>query len=173
MRKADAATPGEWARGQRMVVGLSYYTTSLEKREQLAPISEQRGTAQKPMPGVLLATCNRIELYSWVTGRRGRSAAMLARALTEAAGVPLATFESDLFTKSGPQALRHLVRVVSGLDSLVVGDVQIHGQVGASLRLASRRGRQCRRSWRREHALYSSIAPRSTRGGWRRIIPRS
>ena len=37
MRKADAATPGEWARGQLMVVGLSYYTTSLEKREQLAP----------------------------------------------------------------------------------------------------------------------------------------
>src|SRR5437660_11614702 len=71
MRKADAATPGEWARGQLMVVGLSYYTTSLEKREQLASISEQRGTAQKPMPGVLLATCNRIELYSWVTGRRG------------------------------------------------------------------------------------------------------
>ena len=67
MRKADAATPGEWARGQLMVVGLSYHTTSLEKREQLAPISErseQRGTAQKPMPGVLLATCNRIELYS-------------------------------------------------------------------------------------------------------------
>ena len=64
MRKADAATPGEWPRGQLMVVGLSYRTTSLEKREQLAPISEQRGTAEKPMPGVLLATCNRIELYS-------------------------------------------------------------------------------------------------------------
>ena len=65
MRKAHAATPGEWARAQLMVVGLSYRTTSLEKREQLAPISErseQRGTAQKPMPGVLLATCNRIEL---------------------------------------------------------------------------------------------------------------
>jgi glutamyl-tRNA reductase len=139
MRKADAATPGEWARGQLMVVGLSYRTTSLEKREQLAPISErseQTGTAQKPMPGVLLATCNRIELYSWVTGRRGRSAATLARAMAEAAGVPLATFESDLFTKSGPQALRHLVRVVSGLDSLVVGDVQIHGQARAALRLA-------------------------------------
>src|SRR5947209_497902 len=80
MRKADAATPGEWARGQLMVVGLSYHTTSLEQRAQLAPISEQRGTAQKPMPGVLLATCNRIELYSWVTGRRGRSAAIGARA---------------------------------------------------------------------------------------------
>src|SRR6266849_1561138 len=135
MRKADAATPGEWARGQLMVVGLSYHTTSLEKREQLAPISErserseQRGAALKPMPGVLLATCNRIELYSWVTGRRERSAATLARALAEAAGVPLATFESDLFTKWGPHALRHLVRVVSGLDSLVVGAVQIHGQV--------------------------------------------
>src|SRR5712691_10590742 len=74
MRKADAATLGAWARGLLMVVGLSYHTTSLEKREQLAPISEQRGTAQKPTPGVLLATCNRIELYSWVTGRRGRSA---------------------------------------------------------------------------------------------------
>src|SRR6266516_4902112 len=132
MRKADAATPGEWPRGQLMLVGLSYRTTSLEKRAQLAPISEQRGTAQKPMPGELLATCNRIELYSRVTGRRGRSAAMLARALAEAAGVPLATFESDLFTKSGPQALRHLVRIVSGLDSLVVGDVQIHGQVTRS-----------------------------------------
>ena len=85
-----------------MVVGLSYHTTSLEQRAQLA--------------------------------------AMLARALAEAAGVPLATFESDLFTQSGPQALRHLVRVVSGLDSLVVGDVQIHGQVRAALRLASASG---------------------------------
>src|SRR5437660_7958566 len=103
MRKADAATPGEWARGQLMVVGLSYHTTSLEKREQLAPISEQWGTAQKPMPGVLLATCNRIALYSWVRGRRGRSAAMLARALGEAEGMHLATFESDLFTTSGPE----------------------------------------------------------------------
>src|SRR5713226_6534753 len=67
---------------------------------------------------------------------RGTPAAS-ARALAEAAGVPLATFESDLFTESDPQALRHLVRVVSGLDSLVVGDVQIHGQVRAALRLAS------------------------------------
>src|SRR6266852_9761206 len=129
-----------------MVVGLSYHTAPLERRETPATISErsergeQRGTAHKPMPGVLLATCNRIELYSWLTGRRGRSAATLASALAEAAGVPLATFESDLFTQSGPQALRHLVRVVSGLDSLVVGDVQIHGQVRAALRLASANG---------------------------------
>jgi glutamyl-tRNA reductase len=65
---------------------------------------------------------------------------MLAKALAEAAGVPLATFESDLFTKSGPQALRHIVRVVSGLDSLVVGDVQIHRQVRAALRLGSASG---------------------------------
>jgi hypothetical protein len=51
MRKADAATPGEGARGQLMVVGLSYHTPSLEKREQLAPISEQKGHCTKPHAG--------------------------------------------------------------------------------------------------------------------------
>jgi Glutamyl-tRNAGlu reductase, N-terminal domain len=51
-----------------MVVGLSHRTASLEVREQLARASETWREASLPAPGVLLATCNRIELYSWVTG---------------------------------------------------------------------------------------------------------
>jgi glutamyl-tRNA reductase len=136
----DTAKAGERTRGQLVVVGLSHHTASLELREPLALASEHWGKPSRSVPGVLLATCNRLELYSWVTGRRAGATARVGTALVKAAGLPLATFESSLFTKVGLDAIRHLVRVVSGLDFVVLGDIQIQGQVCAELRLASGNG---------------------------------
>ena len=60
----------------------------------------------------------------------------LQRRLSKAAGIPLAELKPYLKTAVGAEALLHLVRVASGLDSLVVGEEQIRGQVREALRSA-------------------------------------
>jgi glutamyl-tRNA reductase len=136
----ETASTDDWTRGQLMVAGVSHRTASLDVREQLARAYETWREATLSIPGVLLATCNRVELYNWVPVRSTGAPARLATAVANAAGLPLATFESSLFTKVGLDAVLHLVRVVSGLDSVVLGDSQIHAQVRAALRLASANG---------------------------------
>jgi glutamyl-tRNA reductase len=82
-----------------------------------------------PAPSVLLATCNRVEVYAWAATRPAELGHKLGRRLARAAGVPFALVAPHLFTFTGPDAVLHLVRVVAGLDSLVLGDEQIRGQV--------------------------------------------
>jgi glutamyl-tRNA reductase len=71
MRK-ETANADDWTRGQLIVVGLSHRTASLGVRAQLARAYETWREATLPISGVLLATCNRVELYSWVPRRRAR-----------------------------------------------------------------------------------------------------
>lgn len=125
------------------VVGLSHRTAPIEIRERFAlsgarleawieRLLEQPGVSQC----VVLSTCNRTECYvagapSAAVGRR------VARALVEEAGVPGG--HEHLFRHDGLAAVQHLFRVTSGLDSLVIGEPQIQGQVSAAYREAERR----------------------------------
>ncbi len=114
-----------------LVVGVSHHTAPLELREKLAVngdaltelIEEVRREAFAE--SVVLSTCNRVELYG--AADDPAAAAARARALLDGrAGRPL---DDELYTHRGRDAVRHTFRVTSSLDSMVVGEPQILGQV--------------------------------------------
>ncbi|MFH1487141.1 MAG: glutamyl-tRNA reductase [Chloroflexota bacterium] len=127
-----------------VVVGVNHKTAPLEVREKLAlgrsQLSEALTTLCQYVPqGAILSTCNRAELYSAVehpatAGKRIRSF------LCEYNGLPPDDISGCLYTHSGPDAVRHLFRVASGLDSMILGEYQILGQVRSALEEAEAAG---------------------------------
>ncbi len=117
------------------VVGLNHRTAPIEVRERfafaatevpdaLAHVLESDAIAE----AVLLTTCNRTEFYLH-PGDSERSISVVTATLdAQAAGLPKPT-ERYLYVKRGREVVDHLYRVVSGLDSMVLGEVQIQGQV--------------------------------------------
>jgi glutamyl-tRNA reductase len=118
-----------------LMVGLSHHAAPLEVRERVV-VDEATWRAHAPrhVSTLLLSTCNRVEVYAWIEGRTQRAARTLMRSFARAADVPLTDIEPYLTVRSDRDALLHLVRVASGLDSLLVGEEQIRGQVRAALR---------------------------------------
>jgi glutamyl-tRNA reductase len=113
------------------VAGLSYKTTPVEVREKLA-VQRARlqccGCRLKLRGGldevVLLSTCNRVEIYgvsAWIHGR-------VHQLFQELTGSDF-DFTPHLYVKEGAEAAKHLFAVASGLDSLVIGETEITGQV--------------------------------------------
>jgi glutamyl-tRNA reductase len=118
-----------------LMLGLSHHAAPLEVRERfVVDEATWRAHAPRQFSTLLVSTCNRVEVYAWIEGRTQRAAQTLMRCLARAAEVPLADVEPYLTTRTGRDALLHLVRVTSGLDSLLVGEEQIRGQVRAALR---------------------------------------
>jgi glutamyl-tRNA reductase len=107
---------------QVSVAGISHKTAPLERRERFAlqPDIAGRMLAGLGAEAFLLVTCNRTELYGT------RESADLERALLNAAG---GGDGADLYLKSGGEAVGHLFSVAAGLDSMIVGEPQILGQV--------------------------------------------
>lgn len=116
-----------------IVVGLSHLTAAVEVREALAkkPLEAGRfNSLIKEAAGladcVVLATCSRFEVYA---AADGAGEARLVAALEARAGRSL---DGVLYAHRGPAAARHLMRVASGLDSWIVGETEILGQVKAA-----------------------------------------
>lgn len=114
-----------------IVVGINHRGASLEIRERIAYASSEVGNALSELRDassahetVLLSTCNRTELY-FVEGDAdvvpAAWAALSARLGDDASGYGYVRRDRD--------AVAHLFRVTSGLDSMVLGEAQIHGQV--------------------------------------------
>jgi glutamyl-tRNA reductase len=118
-----------------IMIGLSHHAAPVDVRERVA-IDEAtwRASAPDTLATVLVSTCNRVEIYTWVDGRPAAAVRSLQRSLARAAGCDLAQLLPYLTVRTGRDALLHLVRVVSGLDSLVIGEEQIRGQVRDGLR---------------------------------------
>lgn len=123
--------------GRLFVLGISHHAAPVEVREQLA-LDEATWRVHAPAEPatILLSTCNRVEVYTWLHGRTEPVRRRLLRALSRATGMPLGEIEPYAVARSGIVALRHLVRVASGLDSLLIGEEQIRGQVREALRSA-------------------------------------
>lgn len=127
------------------VVGLSHHTTPVEVRERLAfaeaelPEALRRAAQLTTGEALLLSTCNRVELYlagdAPLDALRSRVAAFLAQEHS----LPGA-LESHLYAHQSEDALRHLFRVAASLDSAVIGEPQILGQVKAAFEVAQRAG---------------------------------
>jgi glutamyl-tRNA reductase len=117
------------------VVGISWRTAPVAVREKLAFREEELGntltamTTQLPVAeALLISTCNRVEVYG--VAKPGSDAPSAVRAfLAEQRGVKAKDVAEHLYEHRGSEAVRHVFRVASSLDSLVVGEAQILGQL--------------------------------------------
>jgi glutamyl-tRNA reductase len=127
--------------GRLLMLGVSHHAAPLEVRERLA-IDEVvwRQHAPRQTPSILLSTCNRVEVYAWVEGRTDTTRRSLIRAMSRATNMEADEFEPYTVARTSREALLHLVRVASGLDSMLVGEEQIRGQVRQALRSAEESG---------------------------------
>jgi glutamyl-tRNA reductase len=115
------------------VIGLSYRTTPFEVRERLVFSKSELGPALEALRGLegieeclLLSTCNRTEVYLVTEGEPPVSAVL--GMLGGHGGVPPATLEPATYVHR-EQAVQHLFRVAAGLDSMIVGEAEILGQI--------------------------------------------
>jgi glutamyl-tRNA reductase len=125
-----------------LAVGCSYHTTPVEVRERLAvseaqlPHALDALTEQLNCEAVILSTCNRVEFYlgqvldqAPSAPREALEADAIARFLAEFHGLPVEEVTPHLYVHRQGDAVRHLFRVAASLDSLIVGEGQIAGQV--------------------------------------------
>jgi len=127
-----------------IIVGLNHKTAPLDVRERLA-FSEERSTQalhalkERFAEGefVVLSTCNRVELYCAAPAAGGPCPDELADFLAQFTEVRLEEFQNHLYRYQDEEAVRHLLAVACSLDSMVVGEPQIIGQVKDSYRLAT------------------------------------
>jgi glutamyl-tRNA reductase len=129
-----------------IVVGLSHHTAPLEIREKLAfesngiesPLREL--TALPDISeGIIVSTCNRVEVYA-VTHDIAGGIARIKRFLADFHHIPFSELETHLYGYHGEKAVRHVFRVAASLDSLVVGEPQILGQIKAAYGYAAEYG---------------------------------
>ena len=123
-------------------IGLNYKTAPVELRERLAvPEADIQSILQQKIEhsaireAALLSTCNRVEM-TLVTHDPDAAIAVAHEWFAKKAGLPLSDVIEHLYAYTTDDAIRHLYSVASGLDSLVLGEPQILGQVKASYELA-------------------------------------
>jgi glutamyl-tRNA reductase len=119
-----------------LAVGCSYRTTPVELREQLAFKPDQLVRALNDLvarygcEAVILSTCNRVEIYlARADAPVPLDASLLTEFLAEFHHLPATKVLPHLYEHRHADAVRHLFRVVASLDSLIVGEGQIAGQV--------------------------------------------
>ncbi|MBI2095581.1 MAG: glutamyl-tRNA reductase [Candidatus Omnitrophica bacterium] len=118
-----------------LVLGLNHKTAPLEVREKLSFPSQKteeilRALEEKRVfrERLLLSTCNRTEIYG-VGSRPHEEVGEAKRLLSEFSHVNLTEFEDKLYVLRQPDSVSHLFSVASGLDSMVIGETEIIGQV--------------------------------------------
>ena len=126
-----------------LVIGISHHTAPLELRERLDFQARgvdqalralgQRGCARE---AVVLSTCNRAEIYA-ACDDAGTGRSELAKFVADFHGVDVSALAPHVYDAVDLDAARHLFRVAGGLDSLVVGEPQILGQVKEAHTIAS------------------------------------
>ncbi|HEB74791.1 MAG TPA: glutamyl-tRNA reductase [Nitrospirae bacterium] len=129
-----------------LVTGLNHKTAPVEVRERLAfdgpgleaglkgllRLSEVKGA-------MILSTCNRVEIYAHVSDP-DRAAAAMKAFLSEFHSIDAGSLEGSLYFYADRDAIRHVFRVASSLDSMVVGEPQILGQLKDAFEFALSRG---------------------------------
>lgn len=129
-----------------VVVGLNHKTAPIELLERLSISDEmlpkalhQLGTYEHVLEGAILSTCNRIEVYAVVSKFHG-GAQDVRNFLAEFCHLAPEDFVDRLYTYHDEGAVRHLFRVAAGIDSMVIGESEILGQVRRAFQAASAEG---------------------------------
>jgi len=118
-----------------LVVGVSYRTTPIATLERLtvSPADLPDTCAELlALPyvreAVVLSTCNRVEIYAVVSGFHG-GLGDIGGVLARRAGCAAGELAGNLYVHYGPAAVEHAFQVATGLDSMVIGETQILGQL--------------------------------------------
>jgi glutamyl-tRNA reductase len=127
-----------------LVLGLNHRTAPIELREKLAIDRDALGPSLKLLAdyvkqGVILSTCNRLEVYSFEEPETDLAARIIAF-MTAVSGVAGPELNRHLYQHRGDGCARHLFRVASGLDSMVAGETQVLGQVRTAFSVATELG---------------------------------
>ena len=128
-----------------LAYGINYRTAAIDLRDRIAFPEDAFGTAlmdaTRSVPGLteatILSTCNRTEVYCAIDPA-GEPA--LARWLANCRGVPVDAIRGAAYSHWDQDAARHLIRVAAGLDSQVLGEPQIMGQVKSACEVARNLG---------------------------------
>ncbi|MCI0468956.1 MAG: glutamyl-tRNA reductase [Nitrospirae bacterium] len=118
-----------------LIIGLNHKTANVEIREKLAFSGDKLDDAivllsaiPEVKETVILSTCNRVEIYSCVNDVN-LAAKHIKEFLSGFHSIQRDDFEGSLYTVKETDAVRHILRVASSLDSMVVGEPQILGQL--------------------------------------------
>jgi glutamyl-tRNA reductase len=118
-----------------VVVGLSHKTASVDIREKVAfpPTQMEKPlhaltSIQDITEAVIVSTCNRVEIYATTHDIAG-GIARIKRFLADFHHLDLEALDAHLYSLHGEAAIRHVFRVASSLDSMIVGEPQILGQI--------------------------------------------
>jgi glutamyl-tRNA reductase len=127
------------------LLGVSHRTAPVDLRERLDFSSRDLGAAVEALAtrssaaeSVVLSTCNRSEIYV-ASSDPARTRDELIQFLSEYHGIPADAFTPHLFSFDDAEAAGHLFKVAAGLDSMVVGEPQILGQVKDAFQAAAER----------------------------------
>ncbi len=137
------AARGEGLLPALVVVGASHKSSSLAMRDRLFVVEEAVPDVLNALrtagfdQALVFSTCDRTEVAA--LHRNPEAAAhRIAAVLAEHAGAPVADIAPELYTFTGKEAVRHIFRVTASLDSLIIGEPHIQGQVKAGHRAAQR-----------------------------------
>ncbi len=129
-----------------LVVGLSHKSASLATLERTMVTGDALGKllgdvfhAENVAGAFVISTCNRTEIYADVDKFHGGVAA-ICELLARHSGIPLGSLTPHLYVHYEDRAVQHLLAVACGLDSMVIGESQILGQVRQALQVARGQG---------------------------------
>ncbi len=124
-----------------MLIGLNHKTAPLEVRERLSfspamlrsalthfDATHSQAHLDHVKEGVILSTCNRMEVYTLVNDPQVAQKSVI-QFLSRSCDVPQEVFSEYLYIRNDEAAISHLMRVAGGLDSMVLGEPQILGQI--------------------------------------------
>jgi glutamyl-tRNA reductase len=131
-----------------LLVGLNHKTAPVAVREQLAFTDEACADGLRALvdgeivrEGLIVSTCNRVEVLAATNERDAHeSAARIAQFLSDSRCISHEIFSKHLYNHRDDDAVRHIFRVASSLDSMVVGEPQVLGQVRRAYSLAVEAG---------------------------------
>ncbi len=127
-----------------IVIGLNHKTAPVEIREKLAfnstdsvkqalrQLTHEKGLKES----VILSTCNRVEIYAYDDNKENSSEETIKNFISEFHNIDREVFEKYLYIYKDNEAVEHLFKVASSLDSMIVGEPQITGQVKDAFEIA-------------------------------------
>ena len=143
MKPSSEAATERAPEGSLVLVGVNHTTAPIEVRERLSIPATRLPDAVRTLAhlpgireGLIISTCNRVEFITFQDATHQPANSSLMRFLHEYCAIPADTVQPHLYEFREREAIRHLFRVASSLDSMVVGEPQILGQVKESYTVA-------------------------------------